>query len=525
MKGGRSGKTTSRVFARIGLGRPAVFQGLARGITTCLQPKDTTLWAGTLFLLLFAALVIQPLQPADFWWHLQVGEVVLDEGRIPRTDLFTYTVPGRPYIYQGWLAGVFFALLYRLGGTALVVVVNALLLTLSYGLLWWICRQESGHAHLATACTFAAAVVSLGNWTVRPQTLSTLLFALFLSILVRFRRGRPTPLWLLPPLIALWANLHGAFVLGLFLLGATLVGEVGKTLLPGRPFPTLPARSRRALLGTTLTAAAAPLLNPVGWRIFSYLVTIQSNPIIRRYMAEWKPPRPDDAVGGIFYLSLLLLFLLLLYRQHRPDPVEALWLSGTAWLALGGVRSILWYSLTMGLLAAQGLAGLSLPPSTTHKRWQGRLNLFFLLLLGGLALLATPWAKGLLPLPPDLQGTIAQHTPVGATDFLVEEGIVGPTFHRMEYGGYLFWRFYPQRVVFIDARIELFPPDLWDDYTTISAGGPGTAALLEHYGVEVLLLDTRFQAGLLEWAQTSGRWRLRYQNLVEHSAVLTPNIP
>jgi hypothetical protein len=498
-----------------------VFQSTAKRLRTLLQPDSATLLAGALFMLLFAMLAIQPLQPADFWWHLKVGEVVLDEGRIPQSDLFTYTVPDSPYIYQGWLAGVVFVLLYHLGGPGLIVVANALLITLAYGILWAICHQAGQHPHLATGCTFAALVVSAGNWAARPQTFSTFLFALFLLILLRFRRGQRAPLWLLPPLTALWANLHGAFVLGPALLGASLVGEVGKTMLPGRPFPVLPRSSRLKLLAATFAALVAPIANPIGWRIFGYVRSIQSNAIIRRFMAEWKPPRIDEAIGAVFFLSVLALFLLLLYRRHRPDPVEALWLVGMTWLALGGVRSILWYSFVMAVLGAQALAIRSAARPIPTERWQARVNLTLLGILFLLALLTLPWFKGILPLPLHLQGAISYDTPVQTADFIESEALKGRIFHRMEYGGYLFWRFYPERRVFIDSRVELFPSRIWDEYGLVSDGAAGTEALLEDHGVEILLLDTRFQAGLVEWAQNSARWQPRYENPAEYSTIFT----
>ncbi len=507
-------------------------QSIRRRIGQVVRPDSGMLWGATVLLLLFAALAIQPIQPADFWWHLTVGEVVLEQGQVPRADLFSYTLSqDEPFLYQSWLAGVIFALVHRLGGPAAIVFFNAVLITLAYGLVWRACYWRSGHPHVATACTFAAILVSAGNWGVRPQTFSTLLCALFLLLLVHARQGNPLLPWLLPPLTALWANLHGAFILGPALVGAVFAGETLKTLLPGRPFLPLPLRTRLSLGAATLLSLAAPLLNPAGWRIFSYLQAIQGNPVIRQAMAEWRPPRPDDAIGAVFFLSLLGLFLFLLYQRHRPDPAEALWLTGTTWLALGGVRSILWYSFVAAVVLAGGLSllrrsSVGLGSSSTAGtrgagRWQTRMNRLILSIMVGLAVLCLPWCKGILPLPPSLQGSISPGTPVGATDFVVRQGLQGPIFHRMEYGSYLLWRFYPERRVFIDSRVELYPVSQWEDYGRISAGAPEAEALLEAYGVEILLLDRHVQAGLLAHLQGQESWQVVYESAAEGSIVLT----
>ncbi len=495
---------------------------LRRWLGPLRQPDRTFsfLLGSALFLLLFAALLIPPIEATDFWWHVGVGEVVLREGRIPQSDLFSYTVPGRPYIYQSWLAGVLLALLQRWGGPALVILCNALLISLAYLLLWFSCREEGCSPFLATAVTLVAFVLGAGNWFVRPQTFSMLLFALFVLLLVRFRRGRPAPVWLLPPLTALWANLHGAFILGIAVQGAALVGEVVKWFWPGRPFPTLPGRSLRALLGTTVASALAMLLNPVGFRLLTYVRTIQSNPVIQQYILEWQPPRMGESVGTIFYLSLLGLFFFLIYRRHRPDPVEALWLAGLTWLAIDGVRSILWYGFSVALVLAQVLAGRPQTRFPSFTRRQVVLSLILIGLLVGLVTLCLPWFKGMLPLPHRLQGILAPDTPVRATDWIEEKGLEGRLFHRMEYGGYLFWRFYPERRVFIDSRIELYPEEVWKEYAQMSAGEADALVLLDTYGVEVLLLNSDFQAGLLDLTRRSGAWRLVYINPEEESAVL-----
>ncbi len=493
----------------------------ARSLGKSLRPGSAALWAGTLFLLLFAALALQPIQPADFWWHLRVGQIVLQQGRVPTTDLFSYTVPGAPFFYQSWLAGVLFALVYAVGGAALIVVMNATMLTAAYALLWRAYRLTSEHAHVATGCTLAAIIVSLGNWGVRPQTFSTLLVATFILILVRFRRGLPGPLWLLPLLTVFWANLHGAFILGPALVGAALLGQVLKMILPGRPFPPLGGRRLRDLALAALTTFIAPLLNPAGLRILSYLRTIGGNPVIRQSIAEWRPPRLDNAVGAIFYLSLLGLLILLLYLRQPPDPADALWLAGTTVLAIGGVRNILWYSFVMALVGAKALSSRPLRQPAAASEWQGGVNWTFLAVLAGVALLATPWGKIIMPLPADMQGAISRDTPVHSADWIEQHQITGPIFHRMEYGGYLLWRFYPQRQVFIDPRIELYPQGIWGNYAQISAGGPEAEVLLDRYGVEVLLLNTRIQADLVKWASTSGDWEVRFADPEEESIVLT----
>lgn len=475
-----------------------------------------SLWSFVLLGLLLSALVVQPIYQPDFWWHVKMGEVILDTGRVPQQDLFSYTVPGAPFIYQGWLAGVFLALLHRAGGAGLVILVNALFLTASYALLLWHCRVVGGSARLAVGATFAALVVSAGNWAVRPQTFSVLLFVGLYVVVDRFRAGRKSPLWAVPLAMALWANLHGAFVTGLALLAITLFGETLKYVLPGRPFPLLPGRRLAGLALAAALAALAVLANPVGPRILRYVLGIWSNPAIRGFISEWQPIGTEAGTSAIFLLTLVGYPLIHLLRRRFPDPTDLLLFLALAWLALGGVRNLLWYGLVLAPLLARALAVAQEPPDPPSRPV---LNAAILALVTILFVLALPWVKGALPIPANLRGFYAQDTPLQTAEFVLQEGLPGPIFHQMESGSYLIWRLTPGYRVFIDPRIELYPGAVWDDYFHLSAGRPGYQEILDRYGIQTLLLNRAHQSGLADQVQGAPQWDLVYENAEEGTVV------
>ena len=474
------------------------------------------LWVYVLLTLLFAALVIQPIYQPDFWWHVRVGEVVLARGQVPTSDLFSYTVPGRPFTYQAWLSGVLFALGYRAGGPTLIILGNALLLTAAYALLLWHCREEGHGTRLAVGATLVALVVSAGNWAVRPQTLSVVLFVALYVVVDRYRQGKPSPLWAMPLGMALWANLHGAFVTGFLMLAVTVGGEVVKHWLPGRPFPVMPWSRLGWLTGSAAVSALAILANPVGLGILRYVLGIWSNPAIRGFIAEWQPLGTEAGTSLIFLSTLVGYPLICVLRRRLPDPTDLLLLLATAWLALGGVRNLLWYGLVLAPLLTRALAG---PEERPEPASSPGLTVVLAAMVTLIAVLSTPWVKGVLPLPSNLQGQLAVDTPVATADALLQEGLSGPIFHQMESGSYLLWRLYPQEKVFIDPRIELYPGEVWEDYFQISAGRPGYQELLDRYGVQVLLLNCRHQGGLVAQVQGSPAWEMVYENAPEDTVV------
>ncbi|MGC8873003.1 MAG: hypothetical protein ACP5SI_00965, partial [Chloroflexia bacterium] len=483
------------------------------------------LWTGSLFLLFLFAVLVQPIRSADFWWHLKVGEIVLEEHAVPRVDRFSTIVLGQPFTYQSWLAGLLFALLFRLGGPGADVVAHAFLLTAAYVLLWLACRKAGKDSLVATACTFVAMVVCGGNWGVRPQSFSTFLFALYFYLLVRLGLGERVRWWVFPLCMVFWANLHGAFILGLGLLAGALLGEAVARFLPGRPFGAMPGGRLAELVGGFGASVAATLLNPAGAGIYAYVRTVQQHPVTHRTIAEWQPPRVDSAVGGVFYTSLFAVFLVLVYVGHRPHPRGVLWLLGTAVLALWGVRSILWYTFPMALLFAEAAGKVWQPRPLAPRTGQAIVNALILGLLALLVICALPPFKGYLPLPEELRSTLAPDTPVRAAQYLLDHRFDGPIFHRMEHGDYLLWRLYPQYRVFVDPRLELYSPSFWEIYDRISRGGAEAGTLLDRYGVQVLLLDIGRQAGLYDWARRSSSWHICFLDESEGTAVLARRCP
>src|SRR2546423_8281920 len=73
-------------------------------------------------------------------------------------------------------------------------------------------------APFAVAVTAIALALSEITWTDRPQLFTFALFPLVLDLLVAARAGRTRLLFVVPPLILLWTNLHGGYALRLALL-------------------------------------------------------------------------------------------------------------------------------------------------------------------------------------------------------------------------------------------------------------------------------------------------------------------
>ncbi len=255
----------------------------------------------------------------DVWWHLQNGRLVWTLGRVPTGDLYSYTVPGARWIMQQWLIeAVLYGIEQTLGYWANVLLFG--LVTVSvYGLLFRLLRAEGAGRPLTVGAMGAAMVLDAPTWGVRPQVWTTLLCLIFLAVLLRYHRvGPDRALWLLPPLMLLWANIHAGFTVGLLLLGAALVGEAINRGLGWSAAPLRP------LLFVSVACAGVSLLTPNGLDLWLYPLTYLGgpggNPSLR-YVQEWQPP-DLRAFAALPLLSSLLGLLVLggVRRRELPNP-------------------------------------------------------------------------------------------------------------------------------------------------------------------------------------------------------------
>src|SRR3990172_8753605 len=208
-----------------------------------------------LFIALFVAVIgLGPRllnQDGDLGRHLTIGEYILDNGNIPTRDLFSHTLAGAALTPHEWLAQVIFAGANRLGGLDGVVIFSALLIAVTFTLVYRQCYQRSRIALVSLAWAIVGAAAASLHWIARPHLFTLLMTLLWIGELERIRLGDRPRWWVLPILMLLWANLHGGFLVGFVIMGIYLI--------------SLRFSLTRKVLAIGIISALATLINPVGW--------------------------------------------------------------------------------------------------------------------------------------------------------------------------------------------------------------------------------------------------------------------
>jgi len=471
-----------------------------------------------------------PLVPNDFWWHLKIGEIIHTKRAIPTTNMFAWSLPAEtPFFYGAWLGEWLLYVVFTGGGLPLLLFVRTILALSAFWLTACRARLRSDSWRLAALALAFAGTMSFSNLMLRPQIWSWLPFVIYLLVLEGWASGRLRRSWLLvlPPIMVFWVNAHGAFVLGLVLLGIFGLGELLSKLL--KQGSTRSWSDLAQLSGLSVVTGLATFINPRGIGIVEYVVDLMTDPPSQGLVIEWQPPTPSGIANTVFYVSIVVLLLVLAYSRFRPTPTDILLLVGFLWLAWNGQRYVIWFGLTAMPILVQAARGLwdRFPVSPGRRN---SLNTALAVVLFVPVLAVQPWWVESIPLPDtywsqvwrgsEVGPLIDTKTPLAAAAYL-EEHPGGHLFNEMGYGSYLIWAV-PEQEVFIDPRVELYPYDQWLDYVSIGRG-TRSLALLEGYQVNRVLLDLREQEELAHVLETNPGWTKEYDD--EYSQIWLRQAP
>ena len=151
---------------------------------------------------------------------LATGRELVTSGRIPYTEIFSFSAPGHPWYHQEWLSHVLFYGALRAFGPDGLAVFKIVIAVLIVVLLGVVAARRSESAFFGTAAAAFAAWACADDLDIRAKIFTVLCSIAMIAIVDVYRRGASArTLLLLPLLMALWANLHYGFVYGLVILG------------------------------------------------------------------------------------------------------------------------------------------------------------------------------------------------------------------------------------------------------------------------------------------------------------------
>jgi hypothetical protein len=451
----------------------------------------------------------QEITDPDFWWHLRTGQYICETGSIPREDPFSYTIPNRTWITHEWLTEIILYTIYDVSGQEGLILTFAAIITGAFALLYLQCP---GRPYLASFMVIWAAITSAVTWDVRPQMLSLLLSSTFLYILHSYKKGRRRYIWLMPPLMILWANLHGSFFLGLVFPAVYIVGGTITNLFDRDSGQKLRWRDIRLLVIVTLVSGAMTVVNPNGVQLLIYPFGTLGSPAMQAYIMEWFSPDFHQIQFQPLALFIILIIVALGLSRRAPSATNFLFLAGFGYASLLSARHIPFFVLTVTPILTAQLLDI-----WQRSQWSERFiiarhqrtttpYLVFNWLVLWMVILGGAVRIGLV-----LQDNAEaqQHAfPVDAVDFILEQRITGNMYNLYHWGGYLIWRLYPEQKVFIDGRADVYGDAFIDEYLQVYQLRETWREPLDRYGVNLMIIDEG--SALSTVLNESPDWQRRY---------------
>lgn len=490
--------------------------------------------------LIFLYLTRLPLWHSDIWDHLNYGREMLQTGWIARTEPLLTLCEGVRMVNLPWLAELALTLVEQTTGIVGLQFLSAVLGSAS---LLVISLGATRISRSGIAGVFAAAGFFYVNrhemGVLRPQ-LFGLLLACILLVWIIARPLRFRIAWFgIPLLFALWANLHGSFVVGQLLLGLAAVGRAGDvfraTLSPRLVLRDPPLH--RLLLILQLSMAAV-LINPFGPAAYAEVFSVAGHPNMSN-MLEWNPLTLRMASGQRFAAMVVCLVLLLGLTPRRVRTAELLILTATALLSAWSARMLNWFTPAAALIGGLHLAALIrsvvLKRSSSQKSfsataetvtvgsmdtagtigppvWIWTLASFGIIWI---CLLLNPFTRWLLrgTQLPEAQ-LVSAETPVAALEWLNTQTAHprGLAFVPAEWSGYLMHRGTAPLKPLVNIHAHLIPEEVWNDYMRLTHGPADWNGLFDEYGVNMAVISRRGQPALIKRIRESADWKAAFED-------------
>jgi hypothetical protein len=484
-----------------------------------LLPDIPGLYGFIVFVTLFIFDGGKALLDGDTFWHIKAGMTMLEQGSLLTQDIFSHTARGISWTAHEWLAEIIMAGLHRWAGLQGVALFYFLIAALSFWLLFRLARRLTNE-WLALLWVSLAFAFSMTHLLARPHIFSWLFAVCTLTLLQHGGRAR----LLLLPLIALWANLHGGFVLGLALQAIFIAGALLDTLCKdGLSHWRTALRAQKFALIILLASLAASGLNPFGYHllIFPFLVT---KTVFTTGIGEWLAPDMQKEVFFRFYL-LMVIFLVSLPRLQIDWTNRLLlifWINAS--LAHGRYISMAAVFLVplLAQIGNQLLSKLSFENKTPAANnlqlspYSGIIataGVFFILFA------ASTFQSPIRSVMTAIISLNAENHPVAAVKFLNSTPLPGKMFNKYGWGGYLIYALEPSQSVFIDGRADMYGEDLFAEYRKVVAIDKDIETILEKHEVNWVIYP--HDTPLVRYLLAGNRWQEIYQD--EEACVLLRN--
>jgi hypothetical protein len=334
-----------------------------------------------------------------------------------------------------------------------------------------------------------------------------LLFALWLILNERLASGRKVPIWYFVALMLLWNNIHGEFISGFLVTGATLAGWFWEFIFD-RSNTDVKVGKRLVIVLALITIVT--LVNPVSFRALSTVTSWLGNDYLMSHTNETIPPNFAGAKFLILLSFLVFSIFLLVLKHDKLPPRMALILAGFSAMVLLSARNVHFYGVAAPFVlisvfskqqVVSPLKRVEELLEQIESQLRGLVWPALMVLVGIILLAVTPIGK--------IERFSPTNFPIQATEWLKANPQEGNMFNTFDWGGYLSLELFPEKLVFIDSQGDVYGEAFIREYEQIVTLGDGWQDILTKYNVAWALVPKDWD---LATALANAGWREVYHD-------------
>jgi hypothetical protein len=318
----------------------------------------------------------------DAWYTLLGGRLVAQSG-IPHHNTLTVLAHGHNWVDQQWLGQLFFYGLWAAGGWGVSLVAVVVLYVAAFAVLAAATRLAGASERSTALVTAVGLATGISNTVLRTQVAAYVLCALVLVLIAADQRNPGRRIFLIVPVLFLWANVHGSVLIGAGLV--TLYGATSASAVVQRNEVSFGHLLRPA--GLMVLPWLCSLASPYGFALPGYYHHFSSNSALQHTITEWAP---SSVRSQPFFFVVLGAVLFVVFRQRAALSLFAqLAIVATAVGGLLANRNIVWFALATAALLPAALDELW-PVRPSERR--PRANQTIVVATTVLVILAGGWA-------------------------------------------------------------------------------------------------------------------------------------
>ncbi|MGE5197167.1 MAG: hypothetical protein ACM3IL_01515 [Deltaproteobacteria bacterium] len=461
---------------------------------------------------------------SDIWLHLKTGEYIVQNKTIPVRDVFSFSMPDKPWTDHSWVFQILTYLVYNKWQADGLIFLESLLTAMFFFILFLIGSRTIGSYLEVGTLLVLTAFASITKFSIRPELFSYIFFSLYLYFL--WFHINDNIIWLLVPLQILWVNIHGYFFLGPLLILLFIAPDL------------LRRKALKRLKKLLLFVALACLINPRGFVGAIYPAFVAKEALSGRmqiFLEHVQELQPTLRLGGdlgaffhMIYYAIIVFCIISMAINIRRIKISDIVIFSFFFLFSLLWRNIIFFLAVCYIIIASNTAHIFKKISANIGKPESFRQKLYFLLRGTATLLFVIWLGFSVAdivkrtyydfdsknFKSHISGVDLRNYPAKAVDFILENDIPGHMFNDFNSGSYLIGRSFPKRRVFIDGRTEFYGPLFFKEYMDAVRKDTSAFENIAHkYNITSVLMSMAVipePDPLIGYLYGSPEWRLVY---------------